>query len=217
MQGYIARKGDEECQRGDLIVRKSVLQTGKAAQMIALSLIHESTSFSINSLLPEGWNILEKITVDPPYESQMDSTKKLILWANVQHPEEVGRSILQMRGSFISLLHEIGHAHDDEATATEQRNDELIEQEAQIGLTQLKDVAGFLDEYREKVFMPERRAWQWALQHYRMLMQMGLDCEPELPSILMKEFVDHALYQYTLDTRSNEQVLDLHGNLLKQS
>ena len=145
----------------------------------------EQEILSLSSLLPDDW----KFVVNSRQSSRIlyaHSNKKEISLPKYAKPinpyaskiecysdKIISPSILERRGIFFSILHEIGHSHAAQLSAKE-RYLRRRSQQRECFLTEKE-----LKQYREIVIKSERDAWAYALKKYRSLKRQGFDLFPQ--------------------------------------
>ncbi len=155
--------------------------------------------------------LLKLINLDP---LESASTKKQIIekslvsvWNRVRQ-EKINfdhliiyelHDFLMLKGAFITLLHEIGHAHEPEYEAMPEDRRKLRE-ESIILKYKKRDEFTEADKktWSDYVISAERDAWAFAVRAYRKLRSEGIDVEPDLNLEGLFEVVHDALGTYEL-------------------
>lgn len=107
----------------------------------------------------------------------------------------------KMRGSFLTLLHEVGHTQrvltereDRTAYMYSKRTEFSTLREARKGILawDKKDVIGYL----ESIVSLERDAWAYSLEQYRSLLAQGADVEPDMSQEELFDYIRACLHSY---------------------
>lgn len=182
--------GIDDIRRGDLLIRK--VRTGPeeeiddlgmifSAHPIEIDLMQQGVTFRLNSLLPAGWRIVETGAVDDAACGLIGKCQEVRIPINAYVEEsDDEHPFFSQPHSVVGTLHECGHANIQEALTPAER---LEHAEVFSGQPMGKDSKTSDRDAKlwiTHMYIHERNAWAYAFRKYRMLVQRGINGEPDI-------------------------------------